>query len=52
MYLWLFGTKLLSLLQLHVQALIGAAVHLSDGRRGGGADVAVVPAPVAAAAAV
>lgn len=52
LYLWLFGIKLVSLLLLHVQAFIGAAVHLRDGRRGGGTDIAVVPAPVAAAAAV
>lgn len=52
-YLWLFGMKpAVPLLQLHVQAFIGAAIHLRDGRRGGRADVAVIPAPVAAAAAV
>lgn len=50
--LWLFGIKLISLLQFHVQAFIRTAVQLGDGRRGGGAHVAVVPAPVAAAAAV
>lgn len=51
-YFGLFGTELVSLVQVHVQALVGAAVHLGDGWRGGGAHVAVVPAPVAAAAAV
>lgn len=51
-YLWLFGVGLLCLLQIHVQAFVRAAVHLRDGWRGGGAHVAVVPAPVAAAAAV
>lgn len=51
-YLWLFGIELLSLLHLHVKAFIGTAVHLSDRRRRGGACVAMVPAPVAAAAAV
>lgn len=51
-YLRLFGSELLALLQLHVQALIGAAVYLGDGWRWGGAPAAVVPAPVAAAAAV
>lgn len=51
-YLWLFGSKLLSLLQLHVQAVVGAAVHLGYRRRGGGARVTMVPTPVATAAAV
>lgn len=51
-YFWLFGTELVCLLQLHVQAFVGAAVHLGDRRRRSGAHVAVVPAPVAAAAAV
>ncbi|TNN24251.1 hypothetical protein EYF80_065626 [Liparis tanakae] len=49
-HLWPFG--LLPRLQFHLQAFVGAAVHLCDGGRGGGAYVAAVPAPVAAAAAV
>lgn len=52
MYLWLFGIELLFLFQFHVQAFIRAVVHFGDGWRGGRAHVAVVPAPVAAAAAV
>lgn len=48
----LFSIELLPLFQLHLQAFVGTAVHLSDGWRGGGTHVAVVPAPVAAAAAV
>lgn len=51
-YFWLFGSVLVSLLQLHVQAFIGTAVHLGDRWRGSRARVAVVPAPVAAAATV
>lgn len=52
MYLGLFGVELVPLLQIHLQAFVRAAVHLGDGWRGGGTHVAVVPAPVAAAAAV
>lgn len=48
----LFGAVLVSLLRLHVQAFVGTAVHLGDRRRGSRAAAAVIPAPVAAAAAV
>ena len=51
-YFWLFGTKLVSRVRLHVQAFVRAAVHLGDGWRGGRAHIAVIPAPVAAAAAI
>lgn len=30
-YFWFLGAELVPLLQLHVQALVGAAVHLGDG---------------------
>lgn len=51
-YFWLFGSVLVSLVHLHVQAFVGTAVHLGDRWRGRWAHIAVVPAPVAAAAAV